>query len=531
MRIVAPLAFFALLLLLGIRIHGDYGTHFDDPNGRYLAQVTTRYVLETLAPSRVPEKAKTLPTMQEYVDRDYGVGVELPLFLIETLAGVKDTRDIYVFRHLLLFLLGVAGIYAVYWMALRRFADWRLALLAAAFLVVSPRTFADSFYNSKDGAFLAVFAIALATTVAFVLRPNLGTALLHAAATAVAIDVRVVAIMLPLGTIVLLALRMVRREVALRQTLSAVALYLVLGAVLVVAFWPFLWSDPIGHFAHAFANMSKFRWNLNNLYMGELIHSTRLPWHYIPVWIGITTPLLYLALFVVGALAILGQVLRRHIRLWQGEEELQDIIYLGVLVAPVAAAIAMQSVLYDGWRQMFFVYVPFILIATGGWVRLWRLASWRNIHRPALLGATALSLALTVAWMVRVHPLQNIYFNMLAGDNIRARWELDYWGMANHMALDYILRHDSSPAIHVRTDAVTPIYTAFNIMKAEDRRRLRFGDGTQRPEYLVTNYRFTNLGDDPDQSDERYLKDYDPFWKLEVDGEVILAVFRLKDAR
>lgn len=529
MRAVAPPVFFLLLVLLGFRIHGDYGTHFDDPNGRYLAQVTSRYVLETLIPSRVPEQAKTLPPLHEYVDRDYGVGVELPLLAIEILAGVRDTRDIYVFRHLLLFLLGVAGTYAVYWMAARRFLDWRIGLLAALLFVVSPRTFADSFYNSKDGAFLAVFAIALATTVAFVLRPAPATALFNALATGLAVDVRLVALVLPLGATALLAVRLLKREVPLARTVAAHALYLLLAALVAIALWPFLWTDPIGNFAYAFESMSKFRWTLNNIYMGELVHSSKLPWHYIPVWIGITTPLLYLALFIVGVAAILWAILRRGFGLWRDERELQDILFLGVLVSPAAAAIVMQSILYDGWRQMFFIYAPFMLIAMRGWMLFWNVVPGRALVRPALGAATALSVALTAAWMIRVHPLQNVYFNALAGSDLRTRWELDYWGMANHLALDYILRHDDSPVIYVRTDAVTPVYSAFNIMKAKDRARLRFGDGTKRPEYLVTNYRFTNVGDNPDQSDARYLEDYTPFWKLEIDGEVILAVFKLKD--
>ena len=321
---------------------------FDEVQQRYIALISMKHIVELVAPSRLPDKFKEVPALNEYYDRDYGVAVELPLLALEALFRVEDKKDVFVFRHLLTFLLGVAGAFAVHRLASRRFLDWRIGLLAALFFVVSPRLFADSFYNSKDGAFMAVFAVAMATTVSFVLRPGIVTALLHALASGLAIDVRIVAVMLPLATLAILAVRLVKRELPLRATLQALAVYIVLMLAAVVSMWPWLWSDPIEHFAQAFANMSKFRWNLNVLYMGEYIRSNQLPWHYVPVWIGITTPLLYLLLFVIGAIGTLTVVVRRNVTLWKGEAELQDVIFLGLFAAPILAAIVTRAVLYDG---------------------------------------------------------------------------------------------------------------------------------------------------------------------------------------
>ena len=521
-------AFFLVLLVLGVRIHGDYGIAFDEVQQRYIALISMKHIVELVAPSRLPDKFKEVPALNEYYDRDYGVAVELPLLALEALFRIDDKKDIFVFRHLLTFLLSLAGTFAVYRLAGRRFVDWRIGLLAALLYVVSPRLFADSFYNSKDGAFMAVFAIATTTTVSFVLRPRALTALLHALASGFAVDVRIVAVMLPLATLALLTVRLIKGELPVRATLQALALYIALTLAFVVAMWPWLWADPIGHFAQAFANMSKFRWNLNVLYMGEYIHSNRLPWHYALVWIGITTPLLYLLLFAIGAVGTLTQVVRRNVTLWKGDAELQDIVFLGLLAAPLLAVIATGAVLYDGWRQLYFVYPAFILVATKGWVMLWQVVPCRIALRPLLGAVTAVSIAFTVAWMWRAHPYQNVYFNDLAGRNLRTRFELDYWGLANRRALEHILSIDKNPIVHVRSDAVTSVYFAFNMIDAAGRARLRYSTGGQTPDYVVTNYRFTRPLDDTDQSDTRYAKDYDPFYRIEVDGESILAVFRHK---
>ncbi|MCX7365007.1 MAG: hypothetical protein NTV97_24680 [Alphaproteobacteria bacterium] len=528
MKTAVKAAFFLALLVLGVRIHGDYGMAFDEVQQRYIALVSMKHIVEQVAPSRLPDKYKEVPALNDYYDRDYGVAVELPFLALEALFRIDDKKDAFVFRHLLTFLLGVAGAFAVYRLASRRFLDWRIGLLATLLFVVSPRLFADSFYNSKDGAFMAVFAIAMATTVSFVLRPSFLTAFLHALATGFAIDVRIVAVMLALATLAILAVRLVKGELPLRATLQALALYVLLTLAAVVAMWPWLWSDPIGHFAQAFANMSKFRWNLNVLYMGEYIRSSQLPWHYIPVWIGITTPLLYLLLFVIGAVGTLTQIVRRNVTLWKGDAELQDIVFLGLFAAPILAAIATRAVLYDGWRQLYFLYPAFILVAAKGWVVLWQIVPYRIALRPLLVGMTAVSIAFTAAWMWRAHPYQNVYFNDLAGKNLRTRFEMDYWGLANRRALEHILSVDKSPIVHVLNDAVTPVYFAFNIIDAAGRARLRYSSDGQTPDYIVTNYRFSRPTDNTDQSDTRYAKDYDPFYRVEVDGEAILAVFRHK---
>src|SRR5262249_60869373 len=127
--------------------------------------------------------------------------------------------------HLLTFLVALAGIYAVQRMAERRFSDWRIGLLAALFLVLTPRLFAESFYNSKDVVFMALFAIAMNTTIAFVLKPSFKTAFLHALASAVAIDVRIMAVILPPPPLGILNFRLLKREIPPPATRHALACY------------------------------------------------------------------------------------------------------------------------------------------------------------------------------------------------------------------------------------------------------------------------------------------------------------------
>jgi hypothetical protein len=513
--------FFAALLALGLAIHRDYGISWDEPFQRFTGAVTVKHLAEKFAPSLVSGEAARLPALAGYIDRDHGTAFEAPAVALEALLGLSDKRDIFMLRHLLTFLVCFAGAIALYGLAARRFSDWRLGLLAVLLLALSPRLFAESFYNSKDAVFMAAFAIALNTAVAFVLSPGIRTALLHAVATGFAIDIRIMAVILPAASIAILALRLVRGELAVQRTVVAGVVYLAVAFAAAVAMWVWLWADPVGNFLEAFASMAKFRYPGDTLYMGDHILGTELPWHYIPVWLSITTPPFYLALFVVGTTAILWRLAARGWRLWQGDEELQDLFFLGLVVLPVLAVIVLQSVLYGGWRHLYFIYPAFLLVAVRGWLWLWNAASTSRALRGGLVLVTALSLVHTAAWMWRAHPLQNVYFNALAGSNLKARYDLDYWGLANRMALEYILRHDPGATIVVHADSDTPLQNTIDMLTPAERRRLKVADAGEPARYVFNNYHGFK---EPDLS--RYQGGYDLFYEIVIDGEVILSVFK-----
>jgi hypothetical protein len=522
MKYVAQIVFFLVLLAVGLGFYRDYGISWDELASRMTGAVTLKYVAQCVAPSLLPAAASRLPSLNEYAESDHGAAFEAPAVALEVMLGIDDTKNVYMFRHLLTFLVALAGIYAVQRMANRRFSDWRIGLLAALFLVLTPRLFAESFYNSRDVVFMAFFAIAMNTTIAFVLKPRFKSAFLHALASAVAIDVRIMAVILPAATVAILIVRLLKRELSIPVTCRALAVYLAATCILVLAMWPWLWSDPIGNFVQAFRN-TWYRFDEEVLYRGRFIRSTDLPWHYILVWISITTPLLYLALFLVGAFNTLCQIASRGASLWKGDEELQDAVFFGLFAAPIAAVILLHSPLYDGWRHLYFVYPAFLLLAIRGWVSLWSKDLIRMIGKSLLVVVTAISIVHTAAWMWQAHPFQNVYFNTLAGTGLRSRYELDYWGLANRKALVYILRNDHSEFINVRADGWTPLKSAFQMIDAQDRKRLRYSDDSNLPHYVVTNYRHVK---DPD--DAKYAKDYDPFYQIRIDDEVILSVFRRK---
>lgn len=494
-RLVAGLLL-GLLLLVGLWVLPTYGTSTDEPQQRLIGQVSLKYVAERYFPGFLaahPALAPAAP-LHQFWDRDYGVAYELPAAWLEEVLGLTDWRAVFLMRHALTFAICVGGVVALYQLGRRRFGDWRLGLLAATMLVLSPRLFGDLFYNNKDAVFMALLAIATNTAVRLVLRPTWGRAAGHALACALALDTRIMGLVVPAATLALLALQAARGAYRGRAATvaGATGLYAALLVGLAVLAWPLLWEAPAANFAFALQNMSKARWTGEILFAGQRVSATALPWYYAPLWIGITTPVLYLIGFVIGAGLILAQLVQRHWRLYATAAEWQDLLFLGLVLLPLVGVAVQHSVLYNGWRQLYFIYPALLLVAVRGLVAL---GSWRPRLEagqrwwPRLSLATlALTFAVIVVQLVELHPVQAAYFNILAGRHLEERYDLDYWALSYQGGLEWVATHDDRP--HILVAAQRPYEAESNrrMLPPELRDRLEVTEDVSKADYYITTF-------------------------------------------
>ena len=497
--------FFGLLALLGVARIRDYGMGWDEPAERLNAFVSAKYVALRLAPDlarRQPRLAE-IPDLHQHHDADHGVLFLLPLVSLEALWPGSDPADWAYRRHLLVFWLFVAGAWAVYRLGAARLGSWRWGLVGAGLLVLSPRIFAEAFYNYKDVVFLSLFALAMLTLARLLRRPTAGRALLHALACAAAIDVRTMGVLLPVLSVGFGALEMACRPARRRGLAGALGLYLAAAASLVVLGWPYLWENPAGNFVAALRSFSQYTKHMDLLYMGRFISIQALPWHYAPVWLLITTPVPYVVMFVIGLLAQARAVRLAGPRRWlRRTAARRDLLVLAWFFGPLLGVMLLHSVIYDGWRHLYFVYPAFVLIAGRGLRALWLgWQQWRGgvaYWRPGAVGAGALLVLLALGTarvaqrMVAEHPFQYAYFSFLPGRVIEQNFERDYWGLSTRQGLQWLLAHDPRPVISVTMDPATATTLLINLkmLPPADRARLRFISPTET-DARVANYYFT----------------------------------------
>lgn len=507
--------FFLSFLLLGLWLFRDYGYSWDEKAQREIGWLVWQYI------------RGQSPAMLDNLHRLYGPVIELLLYGLERLARLTDTRQIYLSRHLLNFIIFYLGTFFFFLLTKYRFKSWKIGLLGSLFLILSPRIFADSFYNSKDIPFLSLAIISLYTLVKFLDKLNFSWAVLHALATALLIDIRVLGVVMPVITLAFFHLEVLCRQDLhsdLKRVASVVMGYLAATTALVILFWPYLWTSPLKHFWEALQLMTVFKaWINTVLYEGRYILSTQLPWHYLPRWIGMTTPLLYSVLFTIGVASFITSFCREKFT-WSNR---RDLIFLGWFLAPIVGVIFFHSIVYDAWRQFFFIYPGLLLIALRGTKSI--SDRLRFSSKVLYFSLILLFLAWTAFVMVRMHPYQNVYFNASVGGVWRARgqYELDYWGLSFADSLKFLARHDASAQIRVCPSGTGGEWAAL-ILPKKDQERFVFSPVPEKADYFFSNYRWheeipPNIFRWSGQ-DRRYKK---ILYEVVVDGARIGVVYQL----
>jgi len=503
-------------IVLGLSIAGQYGMGWDEPTSDHGGKVALAYV------RNVGDSNARMWT--DYM-RYYGVAFELPLAFAEETFNLSS-HDTYVFRHMVTFLLFLVGVFFFYLFCFKRFKSVWLPLLGAVFLLVSPRIFADAFYNSKDIPALVFFVISIFTLTRLLEKPNFKNILWHALACALLIDIRLPGIFVPVLTIgffVLDFMFLAEERKVWRKTLILLSAYLVSLVGLVVLFWPFLWQHPVAHFLEAYADMSHFsrQDGLLVLYAGQTAAASELPWHYIPLWILITTPLTYIVLFFLGVGTSIGRFfgnIPEYVRTRR-----QDLVVLAWFFGPLSAVILLHSIVYDGWRQMYFIYPALLYLSLVGVEELLTFlkhyeARVQRLGKRLLIFIVALSILGTMWFMIRNHPYQNLYFNALVGGegNARNNFEMDYWGLTFREGLEYIAVHDR--------DAVIPVLFAGgspeNLLILTPKVKSRFSVQTDMDaaKYVLSNYRWQQYDTMPWDNE---------FYSVKVDGENVMTIFKM----
>ncbi len=177
-------------------------------------------------------------------------------------------------------------------------------------------------------------------------------------------------------------------------------------------------GSPLTRPVQALVGLSDFPWAGGVLFNGQSYAAPDLPWYYAPWWLLISTPPVVIAGAILSTFPSRGREWsRRRNALW------------AIAALPLFLVIGRDSTLYDGVRHLLFIYPILVVLAAAGW------AAWLSErNRPWMRrGAAALLVAGLVhvlAFDVRFHPNQAVYFNELVGGprGAFAKFDMDYWG-------------------------------------------------------------------------------------------------------
>ncbi len=463
----AHLIALALFAAAGAAVLDDYGLAGDEELQRRFGHASLDYVLGDEDALSATSDSFILP-----VERYYGVAFELPLAAAERILGLEDSRAVYLSRHLLMHALFLAGGFFAWLLAYRLFGNRLVALLAMLIFLLHPRLYAHSFFNTKDLPFLSAFMIALYLIHRAFRRDSLWAFALCGAGVGLLMNVRIMgALLLPavLGLLALDAVRAAMRgDGGAKRVLANAGAFIAAFAAALYAAWPLLWRDPT-NLLDAFRGLSAHPAYLYTLFRGERVIWPNIPWDYVPTWMLITSPPAALILAALGIAAAVRLCAADWRGIFADSPARFGLLAAACLVLPIAAVIALDTNLYQGWRHMYFLWAPACVLAAFG------LRALADIPHPRLrtaaFGIAALGIAAAAVQIAALHPHQNDYFNPLASkDGLADRWQMNYWRAANKQALEALLELEPS--------GILPVNARLNvqILPAEDRRRLLYSE-------------------------------------------------------
>ena len=498
---------FIVMTAVGLLVTPDYGMPWDELTEiRTLGSNVREYVGLILGADAKPAQSSTdvvFPNAAENVDIDHGQSVYYlfsPALFMNY--GEGGARTLMLLWHSYTFLVFMAGVVAIYCIASFLTKDWRYGLTASLFLYLSPRFFAESHYNNKDIMAMVMILLCLWFAIRFIEKKSIGSTLLFALFGALATNMRISGLVFfGICGLLYIVTVSVKREWSVKA--------LLLGLLAIIAFCAFyaaltpgLWKDPIKFISYVFSRSSNFSdWPGYVFYMG--LAQRPVPWHYIPVMIAITTPLLIVALLLFGNVAAIVSAIRQKAKaIFNGEHKYYLMILVFVWMFLGFAMIA-QPILYDSWRHFYFLYGLLLLLAVYGLKTLVDLlkGKWKWLA----IGAAGAQILTMLVIIIMSHPYQFVYFNALAGSNPGEKYDLDYWNVSQMQTLMKLVDTvDSDEQISV---TVSDWYTgdglekAYNILPESYKSRVRLifvGQYSiaRGADYLMVNPRAVQLCSD-----------------------------------
>ena len=450
MKALAPhwgaLLALALFLIAGLAVLDDYGVTTDESLHRAIWPRVLRYLQGDYDALAIGH--------ERFHERFYGGALQGPLLVAERVFGLDGSRAVYLARHLVAYLIFLAGGLFAYLLVSRLFRNRLLALFGMALFLLHPRLYAHSFFNAYDIPFLSLFMATLFLAHRAFSRNTLPAFVLLGVGVGIAVNLRIMGVV-PLAAVPVmraLDLAFAGRQTERKRIVLTAGAFALASGLTAYALLPYLWADPVGRTIEWWTFSSAQLAVATELFRGTVYPSVEFPADYLSVWFSITSPPFALLLGAVGAAVVLAGAVKASIEAVRNTRLRFGLLALGCVVAPVLGVIALDVNVYNGWRQLYFLWAPFSLLALFG--LRWLASALRRARlRAAVYGAAGAGLAATLVSMALLHPNQQVAFNFLVDrttpEHPGSQYTMDYWRHPARQALEWLLDRDPSAQVNV----------------------------------------------------------------------------------
>jgi hypothetical protein len=205
-------------------------------------------------------------------------------------------------------------------------------------------------------------------------------------------------------------------------------------------FTPQIWSNGFISLFDLFIGQLKYNpINPEIMFLGEFILASEVGWYYLPTWILISTPFIYILLFFFGTFFLTKVLITEKYH----EKHLSYYMLLGYFFLHLFSYFFFKPIIFNGWRHFYFLYPALVYISLYGLNYFYKISINLNYKNLILFIRIAIVIYFTIiiSWSYKNHPYQNVYLNYFS-EKYSNKFEKDYWGLTNLNAIRYILSND-----------------------------------------------------------------------------------------
>ena len=297
--------------------------------------------------------------------------------------------------------------------------------------------------------------------------------------------------------------------------------------------WPYMWENPLHSFIEYLNKTKIWIWKMGFLFNGEYIFSTSVPDYFIFLWVGISSPILNLILFIFGIFFISKRFFLRFLYVdkkvlskydfWRNKNEMKDVYIFFVLVTILTLLIFLNVPMANAWRHLYFLNFFIIYIATYFMMilslRFRKYKFWFFIFYFFLIPS--------IYKIIIFHPYQSLYINELLTNQKKNSFQIDREGISRLESIFKIvsIENDKEKQINIANASYLPYYRINDALPNKIKKRVNFVG----QEYDIADYIYDNFVYEVDPKyNKKYNipKNFEKVYELSINGVKIYKIYK-----
>ena len=521
---------FALMIVVGVYVHKDYGLSIDDEiyrlNGIFYKDFIIKYLfnlynLDFSNFNLLEQEISNNPLS------NHPALFEIILAFIEDVFSLKDTNIIFSVSHFINYSIYIFSLALFYKLLKKRFNSEKVAIFSILLIYFYPRFFAESFYNSRDIFFVSIFIINLYSLEILLTLENKKNIILFAFTTALLISTKILGLICFLIFLFIYSINKFSYQFRKKDLKNLIFLLLFILFFLIIL-WPYLWLNPLDNLIKAYTSIIKDHDDLEilTLFLGDYYISTNAPSYYRIIWFFITTPIIVCLLFLIGISFLFNKTIsqfsdfvEKKIRIYTNKNNFLDTYLFLTLISIVLLTMIYNSSQFNGWRHLYFLFIPVIYISAYAYLIL--MSNKRKFIKILINCLVLLSLVYNTFWIIKFHPFQNNYFNILSKKFVQGNFDIDYWGLSNYQSIKFIIEEDKRDEIKIASMSFADLYVSFLRFNDGDKKRVKIVHKYEEADYIINTY-MKRIGKDHKINVNNFTK----FYEIKIDNIIVNTVFK-----